>query len=71
MRARAFIGAVNARDEKSPRPLARASDAVLVNKEFVEDSVTPSQAFFRARAGKTRRPCKQQEKNRESGAGSE
>jgi hypothetical protein len=54
-------------DEKSPRRLARASDAVLMNTEFVEDSVTRSQAFSRSRARKMRSPCKQQEKNRKSG----
>src|SRR5215467_10499489 len=52
-------------DEKSPRRLARASDAVLMNTEFVEDSVTRSQAFSRARA-QNASPCKQQEKNRDA-----
>jgi hypothetical protein len=46
---------------------ARASYAVLMNTEFVEDSVTRSQAFSRSRARKMRAPCKQQEKNRKSG----
>src|SRR5262245_66089235 len=54
-------------DEKSPRRLARASYAVLLNNGFLEDSVTRSQAFSRSRAHKMRVPCKQQEKNRESG----
>src|SRR5262249_4068071 len=54
-------------DEKSPRRLARASDAVLVNNGFLEDSVTRSQAFCYSRARKMRSPCKQQEKSRERG----
>src|SRR5262249_5418889 len=54
-------------DEKSPRRLARGSDAVLVNNGFLEDSVTRSQAFCYSRARKMRSPCKQQEKNRERG----
>src|SRR5215813_4855500 len=54
-------------DEKSPRRLARASYAVLVNNGFLEDSVTRSQALSRSRAHKIRAPCKQQEKNRKSG----
>src|SRR5215475_15548721 len=54
-------------DEKSPQRLARASDAVLVNNGFLEDSVTRSQAFCCSRARKMRSPCKQQEKNRERG----
>src|SRR5215472_5838031 len=54
-------------DEKNPRRLARASDAVLVNNGFLEDSVTRSQAFCYSRARKMRSPCKQQEKNRERG----
>src|SRR5215471_13285390 len=58
-------------DEKSPRRLARASYAVLLNNGFLEDSVTRSQAFSRSRARKMRAPCKQQEKNRESGATTE
>jgi hypothetical protein len=32
-------------DEKARGGFARASDAVLINKEFVQDSVTSSQAF--------------------------
>src|SRR5262249_11664419 len=55
-------------DEKNPRRLARASDVVLVNNGFLEDSVTRSQAFCYSRARKMRSPCKQQEKNRERGA---
>src|SRR5215472_3813981 len=58
-------------DEKSPRRLARASYAVLLNNGFLEDSVTRSQAFSRSRARKMRAPCKRQEKNRESGATTE
>src|SRR5262249_24170407 len=54
-------------DEKSPRRLARASDAVLVNNGFLEDSVTRSQAFCYSRARKMRSPCKQQEKSSERG----
>src|SRR6516162_6274223 len=53
-------------DEKSPRRLARASYAVLVNNGFLEDSVTRSQAFSRAHARRMRAPCKQQEKNRDA-----
>jgi hypothetical protein len=53
--------------KKARGTFARASYAVQVNTEFVEDSVTRSQAFSRARAHKMRAPCKQQEKNRKSG----
>src|SRR5215467_8635834 len=68
VRARARTRFVNAAMKKSPRRLARASYAVLLNNGFLEDSVTRSQAFSRSRARKMRAPCKQQEKNRESGA---
>jgi hypothetical protein len=58
-------GSGNAAMKKARGTFARASYAVLMNTEFVEDSVTRSQAFSRARAHKMRSPCKQQEKNRE------
>jgi hypothetical protein len=48
-RARAFIGALHAAMKKSPQRFARALDAVSVNTEFFEDSVTRSQVFCRAR----------------------
>src|SRR6516162_1412641 len=60
-------GCGNVAMKKARGEIARASDAVLMNTEFVEDSVTRSQAFSRSRAKKMRSPCKQQEKNRESG----
>jgi hypothetical protein len=60
-------GSGNAAMKKARGIFARASYAVLVNTEFVEDSVTRSQAFSRSRARKMRAPCKQQEKNRKSG----
>ena len=60
-------GSGNAAMKKARGTFARASYAVLVNTEFVEDSVTRSQAFSRSRARKMRSPCKQQEKNRKSG----
>ena len=37
-------------DEKALGGFAGASDAVLINKGFVQDSVTPSQAFCGAPA---------------------
>src|SRR5256885_15556548 len=52
--------------KKARGGFARAFVAVLVNNEFVEDSVTRSQGLFCSRADKTRSPCKQQEKNRGS-----
>jgi hypothetical protein len=58
-------GSGNAAMKKARGIFARASYAVLVNTEFVEDSVTRSQGLSRARAHKMRSPCKQQEKNRE------
>src|SRR6516162_9900064 len=60
-------GCGNVAMKKARGEIARASDAVLMNTEFVEDSVTRSQAFSRSRAKKMRSPCKQQEKNTESG----
>ena len=59
-------GSGNAAMKKARGTFARASYAVLVNTEFVEDSVTRSQAFSRSRARKMRFPCKQQEKNRDA-----
>jgi hypothetical protein len=67
--ARVVMNAVHeCGDEKSPRRLARASDAVLINKGFVQDSVTRCQGFSCARARNNASACKQQEKNRDQGA---
>jgi hypothetical protein len=60
-------GSGNVAMKKARGEIARASDAVLMNERFLEDSVTRSQAFSRSRAEKMRFPCKQQEKNRKSG----
>jgi hypothetical protein len=60
-------GSGNAAMKKARGEIAWASDAVLMNERFLEDSVTRSQAFSRSRAEKMRSPCKQQEKNRQSG----
>ena len=51
--------------KKARGGFARAFDAVSVNTEFLEDSVTRSQAFCRARVRLSPLACKQQEKNRE------
>ncbi|HYY36242.1 MAG TPA: hypothetical protein VE801_00770 [Xanthobacteraceae bacterium] len=68
MRTRAFIGALHAAMKKARGGFARAFDAVSVNTEFLEDSVTRSQAFCRARAQNNASTCKEQEKNRDQGA---
>jgi hypothetical protein len=41
---------MNAAMKKARSGFARASDAVLINKEFVQDSVTRCQGFSRAQA---------------------
>jgi hypothetical protein len=59
---------MNAAMKKARGGFARALDAILINKEFVQDSVTSSQAFCLLGSRKSAMPCKQQEKNRDQGA---
>jgi hypothetical protein len=55
-------GSGNAAMKKARGIFARASYAVLMNTEFVEDSVTRSQAFSRSRARKMRVPVNNRRK---------